>query len=355
METKNSNGLHLLSSCEKNITARTSSIKHFFTYKTHAKLRWVNKRIADVLSTEFTMASREYYIDALKVGAITVNGNIVLPSYHLKHLDVILHTVHLHEPVPPIIPIIKEEADYFVLNKPPGIPVHPVGGYFYYSVTKALFGDTPVGCINRLDIPVSGVLLITHKNNHNAHDMLGEAHKIYIAKVRGEFPKEISVDKSIGTRNGRIHCVMDGGKPSKTEFRRLSYKNGFSIVQCRPITGRTHQIRIHISYIGFPIINDILYNGVCSDTTKGYCNNASISNNSTTTCNNSSDISNINGCNTSIEDFEDKKKYQFIIKSCKGENNRSFKIKDSYICLHAWKYTYNGVEYEAPLPDWAYL
>lgn len=312
-----------------------NQIKYFFTYETHVKLRWKNKSIIDVLVAEFRTRSKEYYLDAIECGVITVNNNRISPNYKLKDLDVIRHTVHIHEPIPPKITVIQKEDDYWVVNKPSGIPCHPTGGYFEYSVTRTLFKDQTVGCVNRLDMPVSGVLILTLKNSDLAHTSLKSAEKVYIAKVKGEFPDAATVDEPIGLVDTRMFDICETGKPSITHFRRLEYKNGYSLVECRPITGRTHQIRIHIKHLGFPILNDILY---------GPTDNSHKSENTISTA-----------CNEDISEFDDSVKYSCIINHCKGTMNRSFEIKDSFICLHAWKYTFNGITYEAPWPEWAAL
>lgn len=308
--------------------------KYFHTYETHVKMRWKNKPLINVLTNEFTTRGLDYYLDAISNGVITVNNKIVHPQYRLKDLDLIRHTVHIHEPLLPEIEIISKQPDFWVVNKPSGIPCHPTGGYFQYSVTKALFKEQTVGCVNRLDMPVSGVLIITINNSDNAHASLKDSKKIYIAKIKGKFPENIEVDKPIGITTGRIHDICENGKESKTIFRRIEYKNGFSLVECQPITGRTHQIRIHMKHIGFPILNDILYGE--GELPESNCDETYI-------------------CQEDIGDFEDNLKYSCIIKHCRGINNRSFQIKDASICLHAWKYTFKGVQYEAKPPDWANL
>lgn len=306
-------------------------IKYFHTYITHVKLRWINKHLIDVLVSEFRTRSKDYYIGAIECGVITVNDRIVSPMYFLKDLDIIKHTVHIHEPIPPKIEIIKQETDYLVVNKPFGIPCHPTGGYFEYSVTRSLFKDRSVGCVNRLDMPVSGVLIITFNNSNESHQMLNSAEKVYIAKVFGRFPDFVDVDKPIGLVVTRIFDISESGKPSYTSFKLLEYKNGFSLVECRPKTGRTHQIRIHLKYLGFPIINDILYGNNSSNIEFNECIEGS--------------------CNEIVDELKDK----YIINHCKGTNNRSFEISKSFICLHAWKYTFNDITYEATWPSWATL
>ncbi|ADM11518.1 pseudouridylate synthase [Encephalitozoon intestinalis ATCC 50506] len=303
--------------------------EYFFTFRTNVKGRWCEKPVIDVLASEFRTRTKDYFLSALECGAVTVNEEIVEPGRILRIGDVIRHTVHIHEPAHPEIDIIREEQDYVVVNKPPGMPCHPTGGYREYSVTRALFGDKKVACINRLDMPVSGVLIVAVKNHSKCLEAIREARKIYLAKVQGLFPDSIDVDKKISCAEGKHRYVSDEGKACLTLFRRLAYKDGHSLVECRPITGRTHQIRIHLQSIGFPIVNDIMYGD--GELPQPLWDST---------------------CNAEISGFEDKRKYEYVVRSCKGRNNRSFVTKDYYICLHAWKYTYNGIEYVANLPEW---
>lgn len=309
------------------------SLEYFFTYKTNVKERWKNKEILGVLVYEFRTRNEEYFRDAIECGVIKVNGEMVKPSRKLKLTDYITHTVHMHEPLPPTVDIIAKEEDYVVVNKPAGVPCHPTGGYMYYSVTKSLFEDKKVACVNRLDMPVSGVMIITFNNLSTCLAKIKDARKIYIAKVKGLFPDYVKVNKKIVCKEGRKRYISEDGKECETIFSRISYKDGFSLVQCQPITGRTHQIRIHIQSLGFPIVNDIIYGDQVVEKIE----------------------TNEVVCNADISGFEDEKMYQCVIKHCKGENNRSFNNKNYYICLHAWRYFYDGKEYEAPLPDWCDL
>jgi RluA family pseudouridine synthase len=305
---------------------------YFFTYTTNVKERWRNKPIIDALVSEFRTRDREYFLDALQCGAITVNDEIVGPERRLGMQDVIRHTVHMHEPPQPDVEIIRWEEDYVVVNKPFGIPCHPTGGYINYSVTKTLFKDRKVACVNRLDMPVSGVLILVFNNHSRWLHEIRNASKIYIAKVKGLFPSEIETNKRIKCVEGRHRFVSDDGKECLTFFRRLESRGGYSLVECRPITGRTHQIRIHLQSIGFPIVHDVIY----GDEVPLHFGGAAC-------------------CEADISMFEDKRKYGCVIRHCRGRNNRAFNIRDSYICLHAWKYTYNGIEYVADLPGWCSL
>ncbi|KAF9761840.1 Bifunctional protein RIB2 [Nosema granulosis] len=306
------------------------NLEYFFTYKTNVKERWKNKELLEVLVYEFRTRTEEYFRQAIECGVIKVNDEIVKPTRKLKLTDSITHTVHMHEPQPPAIEILSKEEDYVVVNKPAGVPCHPTGGYMYYSVTKSLFGDTKVACVNRLDMPVSGIMIITFNNLSTCLEKIKDAKKIYIAKVRGIFPEYVKVDKKIVCKEGRRRYVSEEGKDCETIFKLISYKDGFSLVQCQPITGRTHQIRIHMQSLGFPIVNDIIYGDQVAETVE----------------------QTDSMCKADISEFEDEKMYKCVIKNCKGENNRSFNNKHYFICLHAWKYVYDGKEFEAPWPEW---
>ncbi|KAG5859683.1 pseudouridylate synthase [Encephalitozoon hellem] len=303
--------------------------EYFFTYRTNVKGRWCGRPVIDVLASEFRTRTRDYFLSALECGVITVNEEVVEPTRMLRIGDVIKHTVHIHEPSHPEIDVIKAEEDYVVVNKPSGIPCHPTGGYREYSVTRALFGDQKVACINRLDMPVSGVLIIATRNYSKCLESIRDAVKIYIAKVCGMFPDSVAVDKGIKCTEGKNRHVSDEGKACLTLFRRLEYKDGHSLVECKPVTGRTHQIRIHLQSIGFPIINDVMYgDGVQPPLPQD-------------------DV-----CHADINGLGDRRMYEYVVKHCKGRSNRSFVAKGHYICLHAWKYIYNGIEYVASLPGW---
>lgn len=303
--------------------------EYFFTYRTNVKGRWAGRPILDVLASEFRTRTRDYFESALECGVVTVNDEIVEPTRIIELGDVIRHTVHVHEPAHPEIGVIRQEEDYVVVNKPPGIPCHPTGGYREYSITRSMFGSEKVACINRLDMPVSGVLIIATRNHAECLKMIGDARKTYIAKVRGMFPNNIDVDGSIKCVEGKHRYVSTEGKACLTLFKRLGYKDGHSLVECRPITGRTHQIRIHLQSIGFPIVNDVLYGD--GEVLPRHLDDV---------------------CNAEISEFQDRRKYEYVVKHCKGTGNRSFAAKEYFICLHAWKYVYNGIEYVAEPPEW---
>lgn len=220
----------------------------------------------------------------MKSGAIHINGKPVPSTTTIvKNGDVISHTLHRHEP--PVtgkpISIVHEDEGMIVINKPAGIPVHPAGRYNYNSVIEIMRAErgngwNPMPC-NRLDRLTSGVMFIAkHKK---AAEELGSKimgrtiRKEYVARVKGEFPEgEIVCEQpllQISPKLG-LNRVRATGKSARTVFRRMAYyppgvgekgseSDGYSIVRCLPLTGRTHQIRVHLQFLGHPISNDPIY------------------------------------------------------------------------------------------------
>lgn len=316
---------------------------YFMTYKTFTKGKWLGINLIDILAENFSNRTREYFIEAIELGVIKVNDENTVPSYKMQNNDYFTHLAHQHEPKQPNVEVLHKSDDIWVVNKPPGIPCHPVGPYHFYTVTKTVFGNKNVGCVNRLDMPVSGVLILNVCGKNAVHKHLNDAHKVYVAKVKGRFPEKVTVNEPIGQKEGsKVQGVRKDGKPCTTHFELIETNGEYSLVKCMPITGRTHQIRVHLQYQGFPILHDILY-GDGKEV----------------------EVEFKNECKTNIEDvlrtenledtIENRQKYEFVIRNCSGKNNRTFAIKDSFICLHAWKYTFNNETYEAKLPEWANL
>ncbi|KAK5117744.1 hypothetical protein LTR85_008719 [Meristemomyces frigidus] len=269
---------------------------YHFTYNTNVKERWRGRGILEIFRDEFRDRPEEYYKDAIETGKIQVNGQPV-PSItaHVKNGDIISHTLHRHEPPVTAEPvgIVHEDEDLIVINKPAGVPVHPAGRYNYNSVVEIMraqrghqFNPLP---INRLDRLTSGVMFIgKHKKAAEklTDQLVGRTvRKEYVARVRGEFPEgDIICEQPILQISPKLglNRVRANGKTAKTVFKRLAYyppatpppptnddaskqkappptAAGYSIVRCRPLTGRTHQLRVHLQFLGHPITNDPIY------------------------------------------------------------------------------------------------
>ena len=166
--------------------------------------------------------------------------------------------------------VVYEDAFALVLEKPPHLAVHPTlnypggtlaNGYAAWALQQ---GRSPVfRPVNRIDKDTSGLVLAA-RNTYAAPLLAENVQKLYYAIVEGELPLGPGViDAPIGRRGDSIigRCVTPEGKPSRTEYTILKVQNGLSLAACVPVTGRTHQIRVHFASIGHPLAGDDLYGG----------------------------------------------------------------------------------------------
>ncbi|XP_077982703.1 pseudouridylate synthase RPUSD2-like [Glandiceps talaboti] len=256
---------------------------YYYTFSTHCKGRWIGLKLHEVFKREFRSESPEYYKAAINCGMVTVNGAKASLDYVMKNNDFLRSRVHRHEP--PVtgqpIDIVECNDDIVVINKPASIPVHPSGRYRHNTIVFLLgkvHGLKNLHTIHRLDRLTSGLLMFakTLETSQKMDSLVRERQlqKTYISRVKGEFPSEpIDCSEPIQTMSHKIGVcrVSEDGKPCRTEFSRLSYNGTSSVVKCVPHTGRMHQIRVHLQYLGYPIVNDPLYNSPVwgPDTGKG--------------------------------------------------------------------------------------
>ena len=245
-----------------------------FTYRTFCKERWRDRKLIDVFTSEFRDREPDYYRKTIASGNVCLNNKAADLCTVIRNGDMITHQVHRHEP--PVtsrpIKVVFEDDDIIVIDKPSGIPVHPTGRYRFNTITKMLQRNLGfvVNPCNRLDRLTSGLMFLakTPKGADDIGDQLKarEVSKEYVAKVVGEFPEgEVVVEKPLKLIEPRLGlnavCQMkeEGAKHAKTVFNRISYDGKTSIVKCKPLTGRSHQIRVHLQYLGHPIANDPIY------------------------------------------------------------------------------------------------
>lgn len=193
-------------------------------------------------------------------------------------LKVHIQETESSEKIPPTrlpLNIIYEDEDILIVNKPAGMPIHPSMNNYHYSLANALAwyyqeqGKAFIfRCTNRLDRDTSGLTVIAkHMVSSNILSALAYRHEItreYLAITRGSVtPSSGTICAPLSRKSGSVIervVDFDHGERAVTHYRVLEEKNGHSLVSLHLETGRTHQIRIHMKYLGFPLIGDYLYN-----------------------------------------------------------------------------------------------
>ena len=240
-----------------------------------------NKRI-DAYLVNKTQYSRMTIQRLIENKKINVNGKIPKASYKVQEGDKICLEKEEAKEVPlqaQDIPldILYEDKDIIVVNKPKGLVVHPANGNPDGTLVNAIMaickdtlsgigGEIRPGIVHRLDKDTSGVIIIA--KNDNAHINLSEQiknHKVektYIALVRGNVKEnEATINMPIGrsTKDRKKMAVTKNGKNAITHFKVIKRYGSYTLLEIKIETGRTHQIRVHLSQIGYPIIGDTVY------------------------------------------------------------------------------------------------
>jgi 23S rRNA pseudouridine1911/1915/1917 synthase len=239
------------------------------------------ERIDKVIAELNEQWSRSQVQQWLKEGHVLVNGKAVKPNYKCHVDDEVTISIPDPEPLhvePEHIPldIYYEDADVLVVNKPRGMVVHPAPGHMRGTLVNALLahckdlsginGVLRPGIVHRIDKDTSGLLMVA--KNDLAHESLVNqlvnktVTRKYEAIVHGVIPHDYgTIDAPIGRdpRDRQSMAVVENGKEAVTHFRVLERFEHYTFVECQLETGRTHQIRVHMKYIGYPLAGDPKY------------------------------------------------------------------------------------------------
>lgn len=375
-----------------------------------AKGRWFKKTLLEVLTGEFSADARDEYCEGIKNGKYRIirEGSPLKPEEVLvspiRNSDIVETNSHKHEP--PVkqwcdeeidvpgkkvagIDIVYEDEHLLVLDKPNGIPIHPTGQFYQNTLTEILkTRNKEARPCYRLDKVTSG-LLIMGKTKAIANEIQAKIRsrdmdKIYLARVNGQFPKAEFLTESItdqlpspfedpsmvtmsesATYTIELKKSFPAGistpKTAATSFYPLRYFPNLdqTLVACKPLTGRTHQIRIHLARMGFPIVNDPFYN---VDNSKYPYRSQFIldvedwENSSLTEDDLRKEFVLFDEeCNRAQEEQRSKVK-SLICEECGSIQAETPPLKDLELWLHAWKYSDSEktFEFQTKLPAWVH-
>ncbi len=240
------------------------------------------QRLDVFLAGEIPGLTRSYIQQLVDEGLVTVSQKPVKASYKVKPGEQIV--VEVPEPAELVVAaekipldIVYEDRDVIVVNKPQGMVVHPAAGNYSGTLVNALLGHCTdlsgingvmrPGIVHRLDKDTSGVMMAA-KNDAAHLSLAGQIKdrtvlRKYIALVHGVITEPAGVvDAPVGRdprERKRMAVVTRHGKPAVTRYRVLQRLGGYTLVECKLETGRTHQIRVHMAYIGHPVAGDPVY------------------------------------------------------------------------------------------------
>lgn len=244
----------------------------------HIKSEKENLRIDQYLTEELDI-SRSKVQKLIKDEKVIVNGKVISNNYKVKLNDEIEVDDELDfeinieaENIP--LNIVYEDEYLLIVNKESGMVVHPAPGNYSGTLVNALMGKFNLsndkirpGIVHRIDKDTSGLLVVA--KDDKTHELLGDmiknkdVERIYVALVDGVIKHETgTIDAPIGrdpNNRQKMKVTDENSKEAKTHFRVLKRFKNHTLIECKLETGRTHQIRVHMNYIGFPISNDPVY------------------------------------------------------------------------------------------------
>lgn len=248
------------------------------------------RRLDIFAADELPQLSRSLVQKMIKEGRITVNGKQVKPSWPLTRGEVVeitLPAAHAQTSLKDLL--IYDGKDFFVIHKPAGLLVHPQSPVWEEHPETVFSSDetlvsiilanppkgfdtkTPrAGLVHRLDRETSGVMVVAKTPQFQA-EMVSlfasrDVHKTYHSIACGEVPDDKgTIDVPIGRVAGGKIKASEIGREAITDYKVLERKNGFTYIELYPRTGRTNQLRVHLNWLGYPVLGDWLYKGATAE------------------------------------------------------------------------------------------
>lgn len=241
-----------------------------------------NERLDLFLTNQLNDLTRSFVQKLIREGHVTVNVKPVKPNYRLQASDRVTVMIPAPKPMDVVaedipLAVLYEDDDIIVINKARGMVVHPAAGNYQGTLVNALLehcknlsginGEIRPGIVHRLDKDTSGVMVAA--KNDRAHISLAQqiknrtASRIYWAIVHGNIKEEHgSIHAPIGRHPAdrkKMAVTFENSREATTNFTVLTRFGEYTLVECKLLTGRTHQIRVHMAYIGHPVVGDPKY------------------------------------------------------------------------------------------------